>query len=240
MRWRSRVYVGAGVVIAVLFVYALVSSIPNRTAVRLEGRGKTYLLAGRYVPAEHDFAGVLRHEPLSTDARFGLACAFFLTGHRGRALLELNLALKNGLVLDRAGSCGHRLVFSLGLFVAKFGLTDSFVAPKGAPGYQHQLESVPADNRTDTAHRLLMGACLAFRARLDGVGWYYAANAHDQGQITDASVRDFFRCLGSKTLARLGCRRSLNSCVFNGRNLAAYLKDRPYLYPVDQPRALTP
>lgn len=231
---------GAGAAIATLFVYALASSIPDRAAVALERRGKADLLAGHYLRAEQNFAAVLWREPRSTHARFGLACSFFLAGHHARALLELNLALRRGLALSRAGGCGHGLVFSKGLFVAKFGLTSSFVAPRGLPYYQHQLESVPAGTAADTARRLLLGACLAFRAQLDGVGWYYGASAHDHGQITSATTRDFFRCLDVTTRARLNCAASLSDCVITDRNRAAYLEDRPYLYPASRPRAFWP
>ena len=223
-----------------LFVYALISMVPNRVAVRFEKQGKTALLAGRYRVAERDFNAVLSREPRSTDAHFGLACAYFLTGLRGVAVLELDLALARGLVLSRSGSCGHELVFSKGLFAAKFGLTDSFVAPRGALAYQRQLESIPADTATDTADRLLVGACLAFRARLDDVGWYYAANAHDQGRITNAARGAFFACLDPATRSRLHCRSSLTACVFTDSNRAAYLNDRPSLYPTEvQTRATT-
>jgi len=215
-----------------LFVNALISIIPNRAAVRLYGEGKSALLAGHYVAAERAFNGVLRLEPRSTHARFGLACAFALTRSGGAAVIELDLALERGLVLSRSGSCGHGLVFSRDLFVAKFGLTNSFAAPRGAAIYQHELESVPADTPEDTAQRLLIGSCLAFRARLDDVGWYYAANAND-GRITASAIRGFFSCLGLATRTRLHCRHSLNGCIFTDRVRAAYLRDRPYLYPAD-------
>lgn len=230
-RWRPRVYLGAAAIMASLFLYGLVSAIPNRTAVSLENQGKNALLSGRYAAAERAFNGVLEYEPRSTHARFGLACAYFLTGSDGLAVLELDLAFKQGLVLRRAGGCSHELVFNDRLFTAKFGLTDSFAAPRGAPLYQAALEAVPTDTPEDTAERLLIGSCLAFRAHLDDVGWYYAANAHDLGRITPTATRNFFQCLQPATRARLGCGNSLSECIFTDHVRAAYLRDRPYLYP---------
>jgi hypothetical protein len=111
--------------------------------VRFEATGKIQLLAGHYLPAERSFAAALRHESRSTHARFGLACAFFLTGHRGRSVLELNLALKHGLVLSRAGGCGHSCVFSQGLFAAKFGLIElvTLAQPRVTNGRRDAMES---------------------------------------------------------------------------------------------------
>jgi len=230
-RWRRRVYLTAGSLAAALFVYSLISIVPNRAAVRLEGEGVSALVASRYTAAERAFNGVLRLEPRSTDARFGLACVFALTGSRGAALIELDLALERGLVLSRSGTCTHGFVFSNGLFVAKFGLANSFVAPLGAPTYQRLLESIPTDTPTDSAQRLLIGACLAFRANLDDVGWWYAANADAQGRITRSTTRRFFNCLGKATRKRLRCGNSLAGCIFTRSVQANYLRDRPKLYP---------
>jgi hypothetical protein len=226
---------------ALLFLYSLAAMVPNRTAVRLFNAGRAALLAGHYATAERDFAGTLRRESRSTHARLGLACAFFLTGHRSRALLELTMAVQHGLNIARVGECGHGFDFDRSVFTAKFGLTNSFAVPRTSPSYQRELTSLPNDTPTDDARRLLLGSCLAFRARLDGAGWYYAANAHDLGRIIPSSERDFFACLGSTTRTRLGCQLHprLGDCIFTVLRRDAFLRDRPYLYPAEAPEAFS-
>jgi len=209
------------------------AGVPNREAVEFERQGVHELKAGDYLAAEGDFVAVLHREPRSMHARLGLACGSFLTGHRSRAALQLTIALENGLPLAVGGDCSHNLDLDRVFFVAKSGLTASFAVPRvaGAAGYEQMLTSEPELTDTDEAARFLVGSCLSFRAKLDGAGWYYAANAATTAAIGPGGEEHFLRCLGDETLARLHCNRSPSmDCLLSARIREAYLNDRDRLY----------
>lgn len=225
---------------ALLFIFALWSAIPDRKAVALEKSATEALQAGEYHRAEVDFARVLGLNPKSTHARLGLACAYFLTGHRSRVMLELTMAFEIGLP-PGPWECGHRVDLSHSFFSAKLGLYDAFAVPRveGAGRYERMLTDQPTVTSADDSQRLLMGACLAFRSHLDGAGWYYAANAAERTPI-DGTLEDlFFGCAGRAVLRHLRCHAGLrlHECVLTDRVRAAYLRDRPYLRPAAQPAA---
>ena len=226
---------------AAVFVSALAATVPDRRAVELERHAVDALRAADYAAAADGFAGVLVREPRSTFARWGLACTFLSTGHASRAMLELTMAINRGLVLRAQTVCANGVKLERRFAVAKLGAVLSFAVPRGvAPAsYLQALESVPAENAIDDAHRFLLGSCLAFRAGLDGAGWYYAANARYDVALDRVAERVFFACLGPATTRRLGCPQPprLAACVFTRRPWAAYQRDRPYLYPEDAPAA---
>lgn len=241
LRWRRRTSLCAGAVVAVLLVDGLAVNVPNRRAVELEHRAVTAMRASHYGAAEQYFAGVLRREPRSTFSRLGLACVFYLTGHRSRALLELTMGLNRGLVPGHIAGCGRSILFDRLFIVAKLRLTDSFAVPRldGESGYERWLTSLPSSTSSDAAHRLLIGSCLAFRAGLAAAGWYYAANANSTASVSPTMEREFFTCIGPSTATRLGCPQPphLDNCVFDRQVHNAYLDDEPYLYPADAPSA---
>jgi hypothetical protein len=233
--------IGLGVVMAILFAYALWQAVPDREAVALEQRGAEALVTANYGEAENDFVAVLRREPASTDARLGLACSYYLTGKRSAATLELTLGLKAGLVPGHIGQCGHGLHFDEVFLAAKLGLNESFAVPrvKEAGQFEEALDGEPVGTSTEEPQRMLTGSCLAFRAGLDGAAWIYAASAVETHRVEKDDERQFFSCLGTQLLERLHCARrpSLRWCVLTDRARAAYLRDRPYLYPATSPAA---
>jgi hypothetical protein len=215
-----------------LFAYGLWNAIPNRATVELENEGVRAFKAGEYRTAERTFVAVLQREPRSVHARFGLACAFFLTDQRSRAALELTMALEIGLPLDLIGDCGHHLSLDRRFLTAKVGLTDAFAAPRvtGAQRYEQMLTSEPSLSAGDEADRLLIGSCLSFRAKLDGAGWYYAANAAERSELGERSERLFLDCVGADALRRLDCDSGpALDCVLSDRIRQAYLVDRAHL-----------
>ncbi len=217
----------------VLLVYGVWNAIPNHAAVALEQEGIRAFKAGEYRTAEKDLVAVLHREPRSVHARFGLACESFLTGHRSRAVLELTIALENGLPLGLVSDCGHHLELNRHVLTAKYGLTGAFAVPRipGAGRYEDLLTSEPALTDADEAVRFLVGSCLSFRANLDGAGWYYAANATEVAAIEPEAKRLFLHCLGAKPLARLHCAaRPTIECLLSNRIRRAYLIDRARLY----------
>lgn len=226
---------------AILFAYALWQAVPDREAVALEKQGAEALKEANYGDAENDFAAVLRREPASTDARLGLACSFYLTGKRSAATLELTLGLEAGLVPGHIGQCGHGLYFDEVFLAAKLGLNESFAVPrvKEAGQLEKALNGEPTGTSPEEPRRMLTGSCLAFRAGLDGAAWFYAASAVETHNVEREDERQFFSCLGAQLPGRLHCARqpSLRSCVLTGRARAAYLRDRPYLYPSASPAA---
>ncbi len=241
LRWRRRTSLCAGAVVAVLLVDGLAVNVPNRRAVELEHQAVAVMRASHYGAAEQYFAGVLRREPLSASSRLGLACVFYLTGHRSRALLELTMGLNHGLVPGHISGCGRGVLFDRLFIVAKLRLTYSFAVPRldSESGYARWLTSLPSSSSSDAAHRLLIGSCLAFRAGLAAAGWYYAANANSTASVSPTMEDEFFACIGPTTATRLGCpqRPRLDDCVFDKQTYDAYLDDEPYLYPADAPSA---
>jgi hypothetical protein len=239
--WARRCSLSASAIIGLLFGYSLTEAIPNRATVQSEHAAERALRAGAYQDAQREFVRVLRGEPDSLDARTGLACVYYLTGHSSRAMLELTLGLERGLSPRHLGWCGHGLSLDRQFLVAKIGLTGVFAIPRvvGAEVDEDVLTAEPAISSADESRRLLIGSCLAYRDNLDGAGWYYAANALERRGVSDGEVAMFFRCLGTDALRVLGCRppSELRSCALSDKLRAAYLTERPYLYPVESPAA---
>lgn len=223
-----------GGLMLVLFGYGLWQAVPNRAAVVLEKEGAQALRAGAYKSATADLTAVLRREPRSMEARFGLACAFFLSGHHSRATIELTLALREGLPLGLLNDCGHSLHLDRVFFTAKLGISEAFAAPlvRGARRYEAMLTSEPKLSADDEAARLLVGSCLSFRTVFDSAGWYYAANASRIAPIDSRLKKLFLGCLGGATLRRLQCgvTRTPVRCLLSDRIRQRFLEDRPYLY----------
>ena len=230
----------------ILLLDGLLAAVPSRDAVASLDRGRADLNRSRYQLAERDFADALSLEPLSLYARVGLACAFLHEGHGSRALLELTLALERGLFPPGLGGCGGGLGLDGRYFAAKYGATGAFMAPHPpkSRAIESQLLQLPLESEDDEARRMLLGSCLAFRAGLDGAGWYYAANGAELG-VPAAEVELLPSCLGDRLLAHLGCAAGaererpdgLLNCILNGRAGFAYQRERSFLYPADDPRA---
>jgi hypothetical protein len=226
-------WICVGALMLVLFGYGLWEAVPDRAAVRLEKEGAQALREADYNSATTDLAAVLRREPRSMQARFGLACVYYLTGHRSRATLELTLAMRDGLPLGVLNDCGHNLRFDRIFLTAKLGISEAFAVPlvHGGHRYEAMLTSEPELTNDDEAARLLVGSCLSFRAASDGAGWYYAANAFDLVPIGGGPERLFLNCLGTATVRRLHCAgKAPVRCLLSSRTRQSYLEDRPHLY----------
>lgn len=240
-RWRRRASLFSGAIMMMIVFGAVHAAIPNQQALALERRGIEALESSDYVTAEDDFVGVLRREPAATDPRWGLACAFALTGYYSLTALELTKGLENGLVPGFMAVCPHGLGLERLFLVAKLGLAVAFAVPRvaGAGGYERLLTSEPSDGTRDESLRLLVGSCLAYRAGLDGPGWYFAANAVETRPISASLARKFLTCVGFAVLKHLGCAQhpSFDGCAINDRARAAYLADQPYIYPEADPVA---
>lgn len=236
-RWRPRLQILRAAAVSACIASALPALVPDRKTVSLQRDAMAALHRGAYATADHRFNEVLAREPRAMHARVGLACSFAAQGHRARAVLEVNLALRDGLVLASQSDCPRVRGLSTWLVAAKLSLTDSFAVPRDPSRTKltAELLTIPRHDPSDRAYRLLIGACLAFRAGMTGLGWYYAANAHDTGDIDRKTIGVLRLCLGARTLTRLGCSRAsdLLMCVLDDRQRAAYLRDRPYIYPVD-------
>jgi hypothetical protein len=226
---------------ALLFLYALLAAVPEEAAVTSEQAGERLLRAGHYEQAAPVFARVLREAPSSLDARAGLACAYLLSGHGARATLELTMGLERGMSPGHLGDCAGHSNLDGEFLVAKLGLTQAFAVPRiaGARSMEAQLTAEPSLSSADDSRRLLIGACLAYRAGFAGAGWYYAANAVDRGGVRRAEAAMFLDCAHGRILAASGCRSSkaLSACLGSETLRATYLADRPYLYPADSPAA---
>jgi hypothetical protein len=240
-RWRGRASLCGGAVMMIAMLGAVCAAIPNPQAVALERAGIKALESSDYMSAEEDFLGVLRREPAATDPRWGLACAFASMGHYSPAALELTKGLENGLVPGFISSCPHGPVLERLFLVAKLGPADAFAVPRvtGAERYERRLTSEPPGGTRNEALRLLVGSCLAYRAALDGLGWYFAANAVETRSVDASLIQMFLACVGRNVLRHLGCAQhpSFARCVINDRARAAYLADRAYIYPETDPAA---
>src|ERR1035441_1178079 len=240
-RWRRRASLCGGALMSMIVFGAVHAAVPNRQAVALERGGIEALESSDYVTAEYYVVVVLPREPAATDPRWGLACAFALTGYYSRTALELTKGLENGLVPGFIAGCPHGLVLERLFLVAKLGLAVAFAVPRvaGAGAYERLLTSEPSDGTRDESLRLLIGSCLAYRAGLDGAGWYFAASAVDTQPIGASLAQMFLTCVGPAVLRHLGCAQhpSFAGCVINDRTRAAYLADRPYIYPETDPAA---
>ena len=204
-RWRRRASLCGGALMMISMFGAVHAAVPNRLAVALERGGIEALKSSDYVTAEDDFVGVLRREPAATDPRWGLACAFALTGYYSRTALELTKGLENGLVPGFIAGCPHGLVLERLFLVAKLGLAVAFAIPRvaDAGAYERLLTSEPSGGTRDESLRLLIGSCLAYRAELDGAGWYFSASAVEMRPISGSLAEMFFARVGPAVLRHL-------------------------------------
>jgi hypothetical protein len=234
--WRARkllltrVVSGAGaLVMALLLFYGLWQAVPDRQAVLALRRGEEALKRSNYALAEKSYNTVLSLVPNSTVARLGLACAFYHSGERSAATIELTKALKAGAFAERLGRCGHGLDLSDVFFVAKLGLSDAFAVPRvaGARRFESALMEEPTRTTEEEPDRMLIGACLAQRAGLAGAAWNYAGNALETDAVDDSDRARFFSCFGPRERRRAGCAGapSLRSCVLTPAARSAYFRD---------------
>ncbi len=235
-KWRARKLVltrivsGAGAfVMALLLVYGLWRAVPDRQAVLALRRGEEALKHSDYAQAEKSYDIVLSLVPNSTVARLGLACAFYHSGERSAATIELTKALKAGAFAERLGRCGHGLDLSGVFFVAKLGLSDAFAVPRvaGARRFERALMEEPTRTTEEEPDRMLLGACLAQRAGLAGAAWNYAGNALETDAVDDSDRARFLSCFGPRERRRAGCAGapSLRSCVLTPAARSAYFRD---------------
>jgi hypothetical protein len=233
--WRARKLAltrfvsGAGaIVMALLLVYGLWQAVPDRKAALALRRGEEALKRSNYALAEKSYNTVLSLVPNSTVARLGLACAFYHSGERSAATIELTKALKAGAFAERLGRCGHGLELSDVFFVAKLGLSDAFAVPRvaDARSFESALMEEPTGTTEEEPDRMLLGACLAQRAGLAGAAWDYAGNALETG-IDDSDRARFLSCFGPRERRRAGCAGapSIHSCVLTPAARSAYFRD---------------
>lgn len=214
---------------ALLFIYGVWHAVPNRRAVRLLEQGGNSLRRGEYGAARNNYNAVLRLVPNSAVARQGLACAFYLSGMRSTAALELTKGLEAGVFAERLGHCGHGLNLEDVFFAAKLGVSDAFAAPKvaGARRFEEALMEEPSGAKAEEPDRMLLGACLAERARLAGLAWDYAGNALDTNEVDDADRARFLACFGPPQQRRAGCALNpgVRACVLTPIARRAYFRD---------------
>ncbi len=233
-RWRSRqlillcTSVGGGV-IAVLYIYGLWHSIPDRRAAEEIVRGKESLGDGHYGRAIESYDAVLEAVPDSALARIGLTCAFYLKGMRSTAALELTKGLQVGVFAGRLGNCSHGLDLDDVFLVAKLGASDAFAVPRARGGgrFEEALLSEPADDTgDDEPERFLLAACLAERAGLLGAAWNYAADALETRDIDAPERASFFSCLDPRIRRRPGCSgpTSIRACVMTPAAARSYFR----------------
>jgi hypothetical protein len=238
--WRATLAVsGAGMV--VLLAVSLVGAVPSRSDVRLVNEGKRLLQAGDMPRAEATFARLLLRQPRSSYARWGLACTFLHTGHPARAAMELTLAIENGLIVKHQGPCGDRKGLDDMFISVRAGRQNTLVVPAGGDRATiARLRAPTLATAADEGRRFLLAACLMFRAKLDAVGRWYVAGSSSTIIPTDGPSL-LWRCLGTTTRIRLGCgpRDTAVTCAATARvPLAAFLKDRRFLFPRDRPPEL--
>jgi hypothetical protein len=236
-RALGRICSGVGAtVMALLLVYGLLQAVPSREAVRALAHGRESLRHGDYASAERDFNTVLSLVPNSAEARQGLACAFYLTGVRSAAALELTKGLEAGVFAELLGRCGHGLRLDDVFFAAKLGLSEVFAVPRiaGARRFEDALLEEPTGTAVEEPDRLLLGACLAQRAGLAGAAWDYAGSALETGAIDGPDRARFFTCFGPWEQRRAGCARlpSIRACVMTPTARRTYFRD---IHLVDAP-----
>jgi hypothetical protein len=246
--WRARKLVmtrlisGVGAfMMALLLICGLWQGVPDRKAVFALRRGEEALKRSNYAQAEQSYNAVLSLVPNSTVARLGLACAFYRSGERSAATIELTEALEVGAFAERLGACGHGLQLSEAFFVAKLGLSDAFAVPRvaGARRFEAALTAEPTGTTEEEPDRMLLGACLAQRAGLAGAAWDYAGNALETGAVDDSDRARFFACFGPRERRRAGCSEapSLRACVLTPAARSAYFRDVRLVYLASQPAA---
>lgn len=224
-----------------LLFYGLWQAVPDQRAALVLKRGKDSLKRGDYAQAEKSYKAVLSRVPNSTVARLGLACAFYHSGQRSAATIELTKALEVGAFAERLGSCGHGLDLSDVFFVAKLGLSDAFAVPRvtGARRFERTLMEEPTRTTEEEPDRMLLGACLAQRAGLAGAAWNYAGNALETDMVDKVDRARFFSCFGPRERHRAGCAGSpsLRSCVLTPGARSAYFRDVRLVSLASQPPA---
>jgi hypothetical protein len=246
--WRARklvitrVVAGTGAfAMALLLIYGLWQGIPDRKAVLTLKRGEEALKRSNYAKAERSYNTVLSLVPNSTVALLGLACAFYRSGERSAATIELTKALEAGAFAERLGRCGHGLQLSDVFFVAKLGLSDAFAVPRVAHArrFETALMEEPSETTEEEPDRMLLGACLAQRAGLAGAAWDYAGNALETGAVDDSDRARFFSCFGPRERRRAGCAGapSLRACVLTPAARSAYFRDVRLVDLASQPAA---
>ena len=234
--WRTRKLVltrigsvAGAIVMALLLFYGLWQAVPERQVVLALRHGEDSLKRGDYAQAEKSYDIVLSLVPNSTVARLGLTCAFYHSGERSAATIELTKALKAGAFAERLGSCGHGLGLDDVFFVAKLGLSDAFAVPRvpGARRFERALMEEPTRTTEEEPDRMLLGACLAQRAGLAGAAWNYAGNALETDAVDDSDRARFFSCFGPGERRRAGCARSpsVRNCVLTPAARSAYFRD---------------
>jgi hypothetical protein len=229
-RTLARFCSGAGaVVLALLLMYGLWQALPNKRAVLTLAHAREWLMHGQYALAERDFNTVLSLVPDSAEARQGLACAYYLTGMRSTAAMELTKGLEAGVFAEQLGLCGHSLRLGNVFFAAKLGLAEAFAVPRaaGASKFEDMLVAEPSGTATTEPDRMLIGACLAQRAGLAGVAWEYAGSALETGAINGYDRSVFLACFGPRDQRHVGCaqRPSIEACVMTPAARTAYFND---------------
>ena len=216
-------------VMMLLLAYGISHAVPGKRAVLAMGHGGEALERGEYALAERSYNAALRLVPRSAGARLGLACAFYLTGRRSAAAIELTKALEAGAFAERLGNCGHGLDLRDAFFVAKLGLSDAFAVPKvrGARRFERALTAEPARTTAEEPGRMLLGACLAQRAGLAGAAWDYGGNALERHGLSDSDRVRFLACFGPAARRRAGCATvpSIRRCLMTPAARAAYFRD---------------
>jgi tetratricopeptide (TPR) repeat protein len=212
-----------------LLIYGLWQAVPDRRAVDALAQGKRSLKRGEYQATVRDLNAVLELVPNSAEARQGLACAYYLTGKRSVAILELTKGLEAGVFAERLGSCGHGLRLDDVFFAAKLGLSDAFAVPRvaGAQEFEEELTDEPSGTTLEEPGRMLLGACLALREHLLGAAWEYAGSALETGNVDRGDRATFFACLDPAARRRAGCARrpSIGTCVMTSAARRAYFNN---------------
>jgi hypothetical protein len=219
----------ATIVMTMLLAYGISHAVPSKQAVLAMGRAGKALERGEYVLAEQSYDAALRLAPRSAGARIGLACAFYLTGRRSAAAIELTKALEAGAFAERLGNCGHGLDLGNVFFVAKLGLSDAFAAPRvrGAGRFERILTAEPTQTTAEEPGRMLLGACLAQRGGLAGAAWDYGANALQRHGLSESDRARFSACFGPAARRRASCAagRNILKCLMTPAARAAYFRD---------------
>ncbi|HEY6731745.1 MAG TPA: hypothetical protein VI039_12075 [Solirubrobacterales bacterium] len=221
------------------FAYGLWHAVPDERAAAALARGEKALRRGEYGATVRDLNRVLKMVPNSAEARQGLACAYYLTGNRSVAVMELTKGLEVGVFAEQLGRCGHGLRLDDVFFAAKVGLSEAFAVPRvaGAEEFEAELISQPTGTTPEEPGRMLLGACLALRAHLLGAAWEYAGSALETDALNADDRARFFACFDHKMQRRAGCatRPSIEKCVMTDAARRAYfenirLVDAPFWY----------
>jgi hypothetical protein len=215
----------AGLAMLACWIASLVGQLPSSTAASHQRRGLAAVRAERWDEAMRELSEVVARAPRSTWAHFGRACALMGQGRRSGAGIELVNALQSGLLAARRTVCppafDPRRVFQRVLI----GEVLTIVVPRARPGSPEAALIEAELRRSDTdiggeapdAHRVLVAACLAWRARYYGLAYRYgqlAAHPDDDR----SGLKYFLGCIGPRAAERdLRCARQarhLGQCAF--------------------------